>query len=681
MADEVNEAAAGTMLAAALAFAARGIPVFPAHSSDGNGGCSCGNPECSSPAKHPHTAHGFHDATTDPETITAWWTRWPEANIGSPTGEASGVDVLDVDVQHGGMGTLQRLEHKHGSLPPTVEVLTPSGGRHYEFRHRDRPLKTGAGQLGSGLDTRGDGGYRIVPPSAGANGRAYKYMRSPDKVELADPPAWLFEQLDEQLRSGAAPEVEEVIPEGKRRQAMLSVAGSLRRRGLKGAEILGTLLELNKRCRPPLGRPELERIAFDVEQRYRPDEDDKIPSEPAADPRPIREVIETFKEWLYLPDPGSLEAVLATVAANRIDKLDPSWLLVVGPSGGGKTETIAAVTGLADVHLAATLTEAALLSGTSRRDKSATAKGGLLREVGEYGLLVLKDFGSVLSLRHEARAGVLAALREIYDGSWTRLVGTDGGRSLHWSGKLGLIAGAVPAIDQHHGVLSQLGERFIIFRLEVDDADKQARRSLRHQGREREMRKALQEAVCGLFAELDLTAIPTFTRSDEDRLVALTTLVARARSAVVRDPYRRELELVPDAEAPGRLIGALGRLLTGLRLIGVGEDEAWRVVTKSGLDSMPASRRRAVEFLIRHTGAATTTAVATRLGLPNPSTHRVLEDLAAHAVVSRESQGQGKADLWHVEPWTRKQWQAATSSEKSAPTSPTSSEKSGNSHV
>ena len=57
--------------------------------------------------------------------------------------------------------------------------------------------------------------------------------------------------------------------------------------------------------------------------------------------------------------------------------------------------------------------------------------------------------------------------------------------------------------------------------------------------------------------------MPPTSDDDEHRLVALTTLVARARSAVVRDSYRREIELVPDAEAPGRLIGALGRLLTG----------------------------------------------------------------------------------------------------------------------
>jgi hypothetical protein len=636
--------------------------VFPVHSPNGNGGCSCGKPDCSSPAKHPRTEHGFHDATTDREAVEAAWARWPDANIGVPTGKASGYDVLDVDVQHGGAGTLSRLEREHGKLPETVEVLTPSGGRHYVFRHAGRTLKSGAGVLGPGLDTRGEGGYVLVPPSVGANGRAYKYMRTKN-VPIAEPPDWLFELVEEQLRIGPAPEIEDVIPEGKRRQALLSVAGSMRRRGLIAEEILPALLELNKRCRPPLEQSEVVEIAYDVERRYQPDQEARIPSEAPADPKELAAVIATFAEWLYLPDKGPLEAVLAAVAANRIEAFDPCWLLVVGPSGVGKTETVAAITGLSDVYSAATLTEAALLSGTPQRDKAKSAKGGLLREIGEFGILTLKDFGSVLSMHHDARAGALAALREIYDGSWTRLVGTDGGRALHWQGKVGLVAGATPTIDTHHAALAQLGERFVFYRLDVGKADQQARRSLRHQGREREMRDALREAVRGLFATIDLERVPALSKADEDRLVALTVLVARARSAVVRDPYRREIELIPDAEAPGRLVGALGRLLTGLRIVGVDETEAWRVIRKVGLDSMPAARRQALELLVAQGEKLTTTDVAVELGLPTPSTHRVLEDLTAHTVLTRVSQGQGKADLWQISAWALEMWGSATASE------------------
>src|SRR5690606_15082286 len=117
------------------------------------------------------------------------------------------------------------------------------------------------------------------------------------------------------------------------------------------------------------------------------------------------------------------------------------------------------------VYHAATLTPAALLSGTPNKEKAADSRGGLLRQVGDFGILVCKDFGSVLSMRPDSRAEVLAALREIYDGSWTRHVGTDGGKILTWAGKLGLVFGVTPALDSHHAVIGAMGERFVLCRV------------------------------------------------------------------------------------------------------------------------------------------------------------------------------------------------------------------------
>ncbi|MEP7105871.1 MAG: ArsR family transcriptional regulator, partial [Chloroflexota bacterium] len=146
----------------------------------------------------------------------------------------------------------------------------------------------------------------------------------------------------------------------------------------------------------------------------------------------LDDCVATFREWLHLPDAGALYVILATVAVNEAEG-DPVWLLVVAPPGGGKTEILNPLAHLPNVYPAGTLTEAALLSGTPKRDKASEAKGGLLREIGEFGIILHKDFGSVLSMHRDARASVLAALREIYDGSWTRHVGTDGGRTLSWS--------------------------------------------------------------------------------------------------------------------------------------------------------------------------------------------------------------------------------------------------------
>ena len=97
---------------------------------------------------------------------------------------------------------------------------------------------------------------------------------------------------------------------------MLTVAGKLKRSGLSGAEILPSLLELNKRCKPPLSEDELASVAF--QSTIEPDPAAAIPTAPAAEPRALAEVVETFRRWLYMPDPGALYVVLAEVVANRL---------------------------------------------------------------------------------------------------------------------------------------------------------------------------------------------------------------------------------------------------------------------------------------------------------------------------------------------------------------------------
>ena len=209
----------------------------------------------------------------------------------------------------------------------------------------------------------------------------------------------------------------------------------------------------------------------------------------APRPRSLDDVVETFRRWFHLPDPGALLAVLGAVVANRGCQGDPVWILIVAPPGWGKTEVLAPLAGLADVHPVATLTEAALLSGVPGRDKARGAKGGLLREIGDFGIVVCKDFGSVLSMNRDARAGALAALREVYDGAWTRHVGTDGGKTLHWSGKLGLIAGCTAVIDSHHAVMGAMGDRLVFYGLPEVDPEAQMRSGLGSMGAEVDMQR------------------------------------------------------------------------------------------------------------------------------------------------------------------------------------------------
>ena len=98
------------MMDHALRYAVRRWHVFPVHWPR-DGVCSCGKPDCgTSSAKHPLTPNGLKDATTNPEQIRNWWTRWPYANIGIVTGKVSGIVVVDVDPEKGGMESWADLQ-------------------------------------------------------------------------------------------------------------------------------------------------------------------------------------------------------------------------------------------------------------------------------------------------------------------------------------------------------------------------------------------------------------------------------------------------------------------------------------------------------------------------------------------------------------------------------------------
>ena len=365
----------------------------------------------------------------------------------------------------------------------------------------------------------------------------------------------------------------------------------------------------------------------------------------------LLDVVRVFQKWLHLPDPSVLYVNLGTVAANKMPG-DPIWLMNVGPPGSGKTEVLNSLRGLPNVHMAATLTEPALLSGTPKKDTSRTAKGGLLREIGEFGIPLAKDFTSILSMHRASRAAVLAALREVYDGSWTRHLGTDGGKTLTWSGKVAVLAGVTPTIDSHHAVMASTGERFVLYRLPDASTDEQAQQALTHVGKETQMRRELQQAVTDMFTTLELpTELPDISAEEQARLVGISMLAVRLRSAVERDSHNREIELIPEPEAPGRLALTLRRLLGGMVVIGVEHENCWKVLTKVAFGSAPSLRWKAFKVLADDGGELTTTAVATRVQYPTKTTRRALEDLTAHGLVIRRASGPGNADAWGLSEW------------------------------
>lgn len=140
------------MVENALAYAARGVPVFPCR-----------------PDKSPYVKGGFKAASKDPDQIGRWWARWPDALIGMPTGAASEMWVLDVD-------ELATFEAANITLPTTRRARTGKG-LHYYFRYDPAHPVTNKQRDNRrpGTDVRGDGGYVILPPSLHPSGRRYEW--------------------------------------------------------------------------------------------------------------------------------------------------------------------------------------------------------------------------------------------------------------------------------------------------------------------------------------------------------------------------------------------------------------------------------------------------------------------------------------------------------------------------
>ncbi|MEU0625919.1 bifunctional DNA primase/polymerase [Streptomyces sp. NPDC005989] len=179
----------------ALSAAERGLPVIPLtarklpalpsphRNDDRRSTCrgACGLP-----------GHGVHDATTDPAAVRALFAAAPWATgygiaCGRPPHHLIGID-LDVDIPGGedSAASLRRLALHHlFTVPPTVTVLTPSGGRHLWLTGPPGiPVPNSASRLAPGIDIRGTGGYLVGPGSVTPHGR---YRLAPGTAGL--PPA------------------------------------------------------------------------------------------------------------------------------------------------------------------------------------------------------------------------------------------------------------------------------------------------------------------------------------------------------------------------------------------------------------------------------------------------------------------------------------------------------------
>lgn len=374
----------------------------------------------------------------------------------------------------------------------------------------------------------------------------------------------------------------------------------------------------------------------------------------------LTELKSKLSELLYLEDTDVVDVVLAAELASRLGLGDPVWLVVIGPSSGGKSQIIRPVA-VADpkfVHRVDDLTENTFISGVNTEETS------LLLRIGKKGIILISDLTSLFSKQSEARDAILGQLRLVYDGSFTKYFGNR--KPVSWEGSLGVIAASTPSIYKSFEYVADMGERFIYYRLKPLDPRKASAKAFGNvlYG------KALDEAISELYKEYSKSVVIYATAAfldinnvsidpaAEERITEIALFAARMRTPISLDRETGAVDRIPVPEMPMRIVLQFKALARAMMLMEFHEEYA------DGVTRVPESRKelserslRAIEWcayslaneerravlrvLCHKDGRMSTQDVGSAIGLETGIAGKYLSHLMAVGLCERYGRGDG----------------------------------------
>jgi hypothetical protein len=187
---------------------------------------------------------GYKDATLDPEQIRAWWTRWPNANVG-----IHGPCVLDIDYGLADLDAFNAWRIRNG-LPETYTVRTgrrPGFGVQMYFA--DPIPDVGLWELdGCSGQVKSAGGYVCAAGCIHPSGATYEVLVDAELAPTPDVVRALRKPATAPSNSSKVPKTAWNLPvhEGENRTGFLmEQTGAIRNLGCGKDAILARMQELN----------------------------------------------------------------------------------------------------------------------------------------------------------------------------------------------------------------------------------------------------------------------------------------------------------------------------------------------------------------------------------------------------------------------------------------------------
>jgi hypothetical protein len=322
------------------------------------------------------------------------------------------------------------------------------------------------------------------------------------------------------------------------------------------------------------------------------------------------------------PDLDAARVLCAALAAHSLKQFPPAWCLAIAPPGSLKTVLLESFRELPIVHFVDEVTTNTFLSGKIDERQKRTKPASWLHRIGNDGVLVAADFSTFTSDPKKLQV-ILAQLRRIYDGHFSREFGTDENmEERSWKGRLTLFAGAVPDIDGHYSLFQKLGERFLRVRWPRAAGVEAGLQAMDHT---LEITEELRCAVHRLMSPIvsEKQAAPYLPDEVKVRIANLGEFIALARTYVERDGYSREADGVLVTEGNTRLPQQLCQIARGSAVLAGHPEvnaEDYKLVRRAAFDSLPPARIAVLQAKLAGKSPFS-------LDLPKVTVERALEDL------------------------------------------------------
>lgn len=363
----------------------------------------------------------------------------------------------------------------------------------------------------------------------------------------------------------------------------------------------------------------------------------------------LQQLKDYYCSVFYLEEDMILDVIVAIAIATKLPG-DAIWLLVIGGPSSGKTELLNSLNKVPFVHPVSSLTENTFLSNmriTSGKEAS------LLHEIGTTGMITMKDYTSILSMRPEKREIIVSQMREIYDGELTKKAGN--GNSEVWKGKINWIGAVTESVYLKEDESAGMGRRTINYIMPLQNRRITTERALKNNSDIADKREKIQdlfaEYIMGHLSNLPPT-LPELSDEFNERLITLADFITLVRTPTSRN-YRGELILVPAPEMPMRvfqMFQTLAKILVHLhtheqtyKIKDTALESIMKMLNRLAFDSIPKQRMLILRLLAKYE-KVTSKGVAQELRYPTETTRMWLEDVNVLGICERETTS--GPDIW-----------------------------------